>query len=165
MSSSHAVGTSRVPSFVGLLNPLVARLLGSGVRFGPNVLLTVRGRATGLPRTFPIALLEHDGRRYVQSPFGEVNWVRNLRAAGEAVLRTGHRAEPVSATELTPEEAAVVLRDALAPQLRSILGRLSVARYFDVRPDSSPEQYITEARRHPTFELRPMSPPVGGLDT
>src|SRR2546430_15997883 len=33
--------------------------------------------------------------------FGTVNWVRNLRAAGEATLTRGRRTETVSARELT----------------------------------------------------------------
>lgn len=61
-------------------NPLMRRLLGAGVPSGPNVLLTVRGRKSGLPRTFPIAMLESGGRCFVQASFGEVNWVQNLRA-------------------------------------------------------------------------------------
>ena len=91
MTDIPAPGTSRVPSIVPILNPLIRRLLGAGLPFGPNVLLTVRGRRSGEPRTFPVAILELDGRRYVQSPFGEVNWVRNLRAAGEAVVTRGRR--------------------------------------------------------------------------
>lgn len=28
-------------------------------------------------------------------------------------------------------------------------------RFFDFRADSTPEDYVAEARRHPMFELRP----------
>ena len=97
MTDIPAPGTSRVPSIVPILNPLIRRLLGAGLPFGPNVLLTVRGRRSGEPRTFPVAILELDGRRYVQSPFGEVNWVRNLRVAGEAVVTRGRERKKRSA--------------------------------------------------------------------
>src|SRR6478752_1643224 len=100
MTDIPAPGTSRVPSIVPILNPLIRRLLGAGLPFGPNVLLTVRGRRTGEPRTFPVAILALDGRRYVQSPFGEVNWVRNLRVAGEAVVTSGRQHETVRAVEV-----------------------------------------------------------------
>jgi deazaflavin-dependent oxidoreductase (nitroreductase family) len=153
MSTARALGTPRVPALIPLLNPLIRRLLGAGLPFGPNVLLTVRGRSSGQPRTFPVAMLEHDGHRYVQSPFGEVNWVRNLRAAGTAIVSRGRDREEVDAVELGPEAAAPVLRDALAPQLRSRLPAAVLGRYFDFRADSTLEEYVAEARRHPMFEL------------
>ena len=121
MTDIPAPATSRVPSIVPILNPIIRRLLGAGLPFGPNVLLTVRGRRTGEPRTFPVAILELDGRRYVQSPFGEVNWVRNLRVAGEAVVTRGRERETVSAVEVPPEAGGPILRDALAPFFRSRL--------------------------------------------
>jgi len=155
MSDARAVRAPHVPSIVPLLNPLVRRLLGAGLPFGPNVLLTVRGRTSGLPRTVPVALLEHDGRRYVQSPFGDVQWVRNLRAAGEASIATGRASEDVTAIELTPEVAGPVLRDALAPLRASRAGRLLVGRFFRLPSEPTLEDYLAEARRHPMFELRP----------
>ena len=66
-------GNTRVPFFVPLFNPVTRRLLGVGVPLGPNALLTVRGRTSGLPRTTPVALLVIDGRRWVIGTFGDVN--------------------------------------------------------------------------------------------
>ncbi len=57
-------------------------LLRRGMPMGPNAMLTVRGRKTGEPRTAAVAVLEVDGRRWILGAYGEVNWVRNLRAAG-----------------------------------------------------------------------------------
>src|SRR5438046_1393031 len=115
MTADAVLTRPGVPSIVPLLNPLIRRLLRMGVPMGPNVLLTVRGRTSGQLRTFPVALMEGGGRRYVFATFGEVNWVRNLRAAREAILRRGRRQERVVAVELTPEEAAPVMQQALAP--------------------------------------------------
>ncbi len=101
--------TYQVPMFVRLGNVLTTTLLRAGVKLvGPGVvfgnypmyLLTVRGRKSGLPRTVPIAIIERNGKRYVGSPYGIVDWVRNLRAAGEAILTRGRRAETVNAREL-----------------------------------------------------------------
>jgi deazaflavin-dependent oxidoreductase (nitroreductase family) len=153
MSNAHALGTPRAPSLIHFVNPLIRRLLGLGLPFGPNVLLTVVGRTSGVPRTFPVAILELDGRRYVQSPFGEVNWVRNLRAAGEAVVVRGGRQEPVRAVELAPEAAGPVFREALVPYLRSRVGAAILVRTFEVRRDSTAEDFVALARRHPMFEL------------
>jgi len=157
MSTAHAFAGNRVPSVVHLLGPLVKRLLGIGLPFGPNVLLTVRGRTSGQPRTFPVAILEHEGRRFVQSPFGEVNWVRNLRATPEATVSKGRTTEVVVATELTAEQAGPILRAALSPYLRSRMTRAVLGKFFDLRADATAEDYIAEARRHPMFELRPKS--------
>jgi deazaflavin-dependent oxidoreductase (nitroreductase family) len=154
MSSSHALRTTGVPALIPILNPLIRRILGAGLPFGPNVLLTVRGRASGLPRTVPVAVIRLDGHRYIQSPFGEVNWVRNLRAAGEAVVSKGRRREEVDAIEVTPQAGGPILRDALAPYLRSRLLAPLLRRFFAFRADSTLEDYVAEARRHPIFELR-----------
>jgi deazaflavin-dependent oxidoreductase (nitroreductase family) len=75
-------------------------LLRHGAPMGPNGLLTIRGRTTGEPRTAPIAITEIDGRRYVIGAYGDVNWTRNLRAAGEAEVRLHGVSEHVRATEL-----------------------------------------------------------------
>jgi deazaflavin-dependent oxidoreductase (nitroreductase family) len=134
---------------------VIRRLLAVGLPFGPNVLLTVRGRTSGLPRTFPVAIIELDGLRFVQSPFGEVNWVRNLRAAGEAVVSKGRDRQAVEAIEIMPEAGGPILRDALAPYRRSRLLAPLLARFFGFRADSTLEDYVDAARRHPMFELRP----------
>src|SRR5262245_32792918 len=112
MSHTSTLPMRRVPALVTFLNPLIRRLLGSGLPFGPNVLITVRGRTSGLPRTFPVAIIESGGRRYIQSPFGEVNWVRNLRAAGEGVVSKGSNREEVDAIEVRPEVGGPVLQEA-----------------------------------------------------
>jgi deazaflavin-dependent oxidoreductase (nitroreductase family) len=142
-----------VPSFVSLLGPLVRRGLGAGLPFGPNVLLTVVGRTSGEPRTVPVAILETEGRRYVQSPFGEVHWVRNLRAAGVATLSKGDDRTAVTATELDPEDGGPVLRATLAPILRSRVGAAVLRRTFGVKRGWTDADYVAMAGRHPMFEL------------
>jgi len=64
---------------------------------GPDVLLTVRGRRSGRPRTTPVTICEHDGRRGSISPFGETKWARNLRAAGRGTIRSGQKREEIRA--------------------------------------------------------------------
>ncbi|HEU0115997.1 MAG TPA: nitroreductase/quinone reductase family protein, partial [Thermomicrobiales bacterium] len=70
--------TYRVGPFVRIANAFMTTLLRRGVEAGGNVLLTVPGRKSGEPRTTPVTILTWRGERYLQSPFGEVNWVRNL---------------------------------------------------------------------------------------
>ena len=106
---------SRVPSFVPPLNPLLKRLLRWGVPMGPNGLLTVRGRKSGLMRTTPVAVVEAAGKRWIIGTFGDVNWVRNLRAAGEGTLTVGRRHWHVKAVELSHEEAIAFFKDVVVP--------------------------------------------------
>ncbi len=164
MTDIHASAISRVPSIVPILNPLIRRLLGAGLPFGPNVLLTVRGRRTGELRTFPVAILELDGRRYVQSPFGEVNWVRNLRVAGDAVVTRGREREAVTAVEVPPDAGGPILRDALAPFFRSRFLAPVAGWLFHLRAGASLDEFVAEARRHPMFELRPSTGPASPSD-
>ena len=46
-----------VPSFVPVFSPLALRLIRMGVPLGPNALLTVRGRNSGLMRPNPVAVV------------------------------------------------------------------------------------------------------------
>ncbi len=144
--------STRVPSYVGLFNPIARRVLRVGALMGPNALITVRGRKTGEPRTTPVALVEIDGKRWVIGTFGEVNWVRNLRAAGAATLSVGSRREEVRSVELTPEEGAAFFRDVIGPYVRRMrIGTLllSVLRSRDILDDPA-----GAAARRPVFELR-----------
>ena len=159
MAHSRALPGTKVPRIVPILGPLVRRLIGAGLPLGPNVLLTVHGRTSGLPRTFPVALMESAGRRFVQSPYGEVNWVRNLRADGEAVLTRGHQREEVQAVELAPEEAGPLLRDAVAPFMRRRLTAAFARLFIPIRRGAAAEEYVEHSRKHPMFELRPRTRP------
>lgn len=137
--------TYRVTFFVRLGNLLATTLVRAGINVGAIWLLTVRGRKSGQPRTTPVAVVEQNGQRYLVATFGVVNWVRNLRAAGEATLTRNHHSEAITVLELPSEEAA--------PILKAIIGTgPGFARsYFDVTPASSLEAFEREAPRHPVF--------------
>lgn len=144
----------QVPGFVKSFNRIARRLVVSGL-LGPNVLLTVRGRKSGVPRSTPVALVEDGSRRWIIGTFGEVDWVLNLRAARQATITRKRRAEHVDATELSPAEGAAFFRDVVIPYAT----RLSIGRPLlrflgasDVLTD--PEG---AARLRPVFELRPAS--------
>src|SRR4051794_41825633 len=79
------------------------------------MLLTVRGRRTGLPRTTPVAICTSGDRRGVIAVFGETDWVRNLRVDPHATIAVGRRREEVTAVELTGDDAVAFFRDVLAP--------------------------------------------------
>ncbi|MCI0394426.1 MAG: nitroreductase family deazaflavin-dependent oxidoreductase [Chloroflexi bacterium] len=146
------VRSTRVPSWVPFFNPIARLLLTAGVPMGPNVLVTIRGRKSGMSRTTPLSLVENSGRRGLISPFGEVNWVRNLRAAGRATITVGRRKEEVTAVELGPAEAVEFIRDVLAPHARRSWFGSWFVRNIDKIDFDNP---IEAAKGRPVFELHP----------
>jgi deazaflavin-dependent oxidoreductase (nitroreductase family) len=122
------------------------------VRFGmipSTYLLTTQGRRTGRPLTHPATVVEEDGRRWLVSPYGNVSWVRNARAAGRLRLaRRGDRRD-YAVREVPPQEAG--------PVLKRYVGIATATRpYFQAGKDSPVEDFAAEADRHPVFELLPI---------
>jgi deazaflavin-dependent oxidoreductase (nitroreductase family) len=146
------VRTTHVPSWAPFFNRIAKPLLSAGVPMGPNVLITVRGRKSGLPRTTPVTIIEYAGRRGLIAPFGEVDWVRNLRAAGRATITVGRHKEEVAAVELGPTEAVAFIRDVLAPQARSIRFGAWFLRNLDKVDIDHPAE---AAKGMPVFEIYP----------
>jgi deazaflavin-dependent oxidoreductase (nitroreductase family) len=118
-----------------------------------NALLTVRGRKSGQQHTVPVVLVEQDGHRFLVAPYGVVQWVRNIRAAGTATLTRGRHSEEISVTELEAREAA--------PVLKQYLSHVSagVRSYFDAKRDSPLEAFEREASRHPVFQITAVEKP------
>ena len=127
-------------------NRLVRLLLKLGLMPGPTYLLTVPGQRTGRPLSTPVTLVEDGNTRWLVAPYGDVAWVRNARAAGRITLSRGKRSETLPIRELSPTEAA--------PVLRRYITRVPITRpYFDAKPDSPLAAFIAEAPRHPVFHL------------
>lgn len=123
-------------------------LTRAGVSVAGSHVLRVRGRSSGRWRETPVNVLTLDGRRYLVAPRGETQWVRNLRAAGEAELRVGRRVTRVDAREVPVPERAPVLRAYLRRW------KWEVGAFFEgVRPDSTDAALVEEGRRHPVFEV------------
>ena len=154
MTTPHAAAPGGIPSIVNFFNPMVRRLLALGMPMGPNVLMTVRGRKSGKDYTFPVATIEASGKEYLFSPFGEVSWVANLRAAGELTLRRGRRNRRMRAVELTPELAAPYLEEGMRSVIGVPLFGSMIAGWYGIDRSSTSQDFLAAARRHPAFELR-----------
>lgn len=129
-------------------NALIRTLLRIGVGPARTYLLVTRGRKTGRTYTTPVTLVESPPRRWLVSPYGEVGWVGNARAAGRVVLERGRRVEPLRLVELSAADAA--------PILKRYATEVPITRpYFDARHDAPVEAFAAEAARHPVFELIP----------
>jgi deazaflavin-dependent oxidoreductase (nitroreductase family) len=144
---------SRVPTSVSLFSPVLNVLLRARVPLGPNRLVTIRGRKTGLPRTTGLAVIETGSRRWVWAPWGDVNWVRNLRASGRATINERGRGEDVVATELDAAERVTFFRDVLGPLARGIPLGVWFIRIVDGVDVNDP---IAAADGRAVFELQPV---------
>ena len=133
---------------------LTSTLLRAGIKLGAMSLLTVRGRTSGQPHTVLVLLVEQDAERFLVAPYGVVQWVRNLRAAGTATLTRGRRSETISVTELPAQQAAPVLKQYLLMPVSA-----GVRSYFDATKDSPLEAFEREAARHPVFQITAVEKP------
>ncbi len=115
---------------------------------GGAQLLEVRGRKSGQVRSTPVNPLELDGRRYLLSPRGETQWVRNFRAAGEAALRVGNTRDPIALVrELDDAEKPPIMRHYLDRWGWQVKGLI------DAPKDATDAQLAAIAPNHPVFEI------------
>ena len=131
-----------------VFNRIVAGLTRLGLSVWGSRVLAVRGRKSGEWRTTPVNLLTVDGERYLVAPRGVTQWVRNVRAGGEAELRIGRHTQPIGLIEL-PD-------DAKPPLLRAYLKRwkMEVGVFFQgVGPDAPEDELRRIAPLHPVFRL------------
>jgi deazaflavin-dependent oxidoreductase (nitroreductase family) len=142
----------RPPRGISLFNAFAKPLLAAGVPMAFNGLLTVRGRTSGTPRTTPLAIIEVAGRRWIWSPWGDVQWVRNLRAAGSATITVRRHQAQVRARELDAGERVAFFRDTLGPLARSMRGGMWFIRTFDGVDLKDP---VKAAEGRFVFELMP----------
>ena len=103
---------TRAPRWLKPINKIYMLLLRRGVSFGAEqpLVLTVRGRRSGKPRSTPITPMAVDAKRYAVAVFPGADWVANVRAAEEVTLAYGRHTERVRLVKLPSQEARPVLR-------------------------------------------------------
>ncbi len=114
------------------------------MRFGIGgaVTLAVAGRRSGREQTIPVIPVTVAGARYLVSPRGEADWVRNLRAAGGGELRDKGKTERFRISEIP-----VVERPPILAAYQRVAGQ-AVKGNFAALP---------EAADHPVFRILPAS--------
>jgi len=118
-----------------VFNPLAMKF---GI--GGSLVLEVARRRSGGVQRIPVLLLELDGHRYLVSPRGNTQWVRNLRVSGECrVGRSG------ALTAYRAGEVDVADRGPILAEYRVLAGK-AVRSHFEALPDDAD---------HPVFELTP----------
>ena len=128
-------------------NRVFGLFAGIGLTPKKSVMLEVKGRRSGEPRSVPVNWVEHDGNRYLVSPRGESEWVRNVRAdGGQAVLRHGKR-EPVRLEELPASERAPIIQAYLKENA------MATKQHFGIDPKSDIAEFERIAHLHPVFRI------------
>ena len=151
--TGRTANAAHVPAHVAIFSRLLKRLVAAGVPLGYNRIVTIRGRTSGEPREVALAVVEVSGRRWVWAPWGDVNWVRNLRAAGRATIAERGGDIEVSATELDPARRVAFFRDILGPLARRIPFGFWFVRIVDGVDLNDP---VEAARGRVAFELQPI---------
>jgi deazaflavin-dependent oxidoreductase (nitroreductase family) len=140
-----------------VFNRIVRGLTASGVSVWGSRVLAVKGRRSGQWRTVPVNLLSIEEDRFLVSPRGETEWVRNIRVAGGGELRLGRKVEPFAVEELGDDDKPTVLRAYLRRW------KAEVGVFFDgVGPDSPDTELARIAPRHPVFRVLPPRPALNG---
>ena len=133
--------------FARVQNRASAIAFAAGIMPGRAAEMQIPGRRTGRLISFPVAIADYEGERYLVSMLGsDVNWVHNLRAAGNrAVLRHGRR-EAVRLQEVDARDRAPILRRYLqvAPGARP---------HIPVDPKAPLADFERISRDYPVFRI------------
>ncbi|MFG1643743.1 nitroreductase family deazaflavin-dependent oxidoreductase [Amycolatopsis sp. NPDC049252] len=133
-------------------NKLVVGLQRLGLAFGPMQLLTVAGRRTGVPRTFPIAVIPQDGERYIIQAYPKAAWVANVRAADTVTLTRGRRAATARLVEVPVPERGPILRKLVATSPASVGNRYVTTGLAEA---PTPDAVADAAGRIAVFRVEP----------
>ena len=129
------------------MNRMGAAIASMGVTSNIMVTLETTGRSSGRTISQPMVVAVINGQRYLVSMLGEnVNWVKNVHAAGgKAALRSGSR------EEILLEEVPI---DQRAPILKVYLKRAPGARpHIPVDKDAPLEDFEKVAADFPVFKV------------
>lgn len=147
----HGRAMYRRPGYFNrkVLTPIgcfLTETVGIGLR-GARV-LSVQGRKTGDWHSVPVNPLTLDSQRYLVSPRGETQWVRNIRISNEARMAFRRKTELIRVEEVSDAEKPRILR----AYLRN--WAWEVGRFFaGVGSDASEEDLLRIAPVHPVFRI------------
>jgi deazaflavin-dependent oxidoreductase (nitroreductase family) len=107
--------------------------------------LEVEGRRTGRPHTVAVVIAGYEGEHYLVSMLGECEWVKNVRAQGEAHIISGRRRK-VKLEEVPIDHRAPIIKEyvRLAPGGRLHIGLGTTATLADCQ---------RVAPNHPVFRI------------
>jgi deazaflavin-dependent oxidoreductase (nitroreductase family) len=135
----------RVTWQIRLTNNLTSLMAYLGVG-GPMSVLTTTGRRSGKERTTTVSPIEVGGVEYLVAPYGEVGWVKNVRARPQVRLRRGRSVRDVTLSTTDGREAASVVQ---AYHKREAFAR----RYMDVPENPTLEDFLEAGGGYPVFRV------------
>ena len=146
-----------LPRRLGPANRLVMTLQRLGLPTGTIHVLTVPGRISGQLRSTPVSTLIVNGQRYIVGGMVDMDWTRNVRAAGWGILAFGRRRERVTLIELSPQVRGPILRE--FPRL--VPGGVPFFRRiysFPADRAALPDAFAALADRATVFRVEPGKP-------
>lgn len=146
--------------------PLLLHRLGWGALLAPAplMILTTRGRITGLPRPVVLEYRRHGSKLYVVSGWGtRPQWYRNLQQDASVTVQLGTKARAARASQV--RDSAEALRALYMFQRTSglydtLLASMSSADSLDLRKLADVADEFTVVR----FDLREGPPPLPGVE-
>ena len=131
-----------------VFNRIMQGLARRGISLRGSRQLAVRGRTSGEWRTVPVNPLDLEGRRYLVAPRGQTQWVKNVRAGGDAELRLGKQIEVIHPVEVPDADKAPILREYVRRW------KAEVGQFFDgIDASSTDEELLGIAPGFPVFRL------------
>lgn len=133
-----------------VFNGAVGWLTKIGLPLAGSRVLSVQGRTSGEWRSTPVNPLRVAGERYLVSPRGRTQWVRNIRVSSEGRLASGRRTEQFRVEEVADAEKPPILRAYLTAWA------WEVGRFFEGVDKTSPDERLLEiAPDFPVFRILP----------
>lgn len=138
-------------------NKVFIQMSRLGMSFGGEspVVLTVKGRKSGAPRSTPVTPMTVDGHQYVVAGFPGADWVANVRAAGEATIARGRHVQRVRMAELSVDDARPILR--LFPT--EVPTGVGFMKRAGLVTEGRPEEFEALAGRCAVFRFDPVETP------
>lgn len=147
--------------------PMLLQQWGMGWLLRPMhlMILTTRGRISGLPRHTVLEYRRHGSKLYVVSAWGkQTQWFRNLMDDSHVTLQLGQR--EIAARACLVQDSAEALRalymfQRTGPIYEAILADMSSADSIDLRTLKRVSKEFTVVR----FDLLEDAPPLKGIQT
>jgi len=141
----------QLPGWVRPMSRLIIGLQRVGIAFFSFHVLRVPGRRTGNMRTTVVSPFTVDGKRYLLS-FGQLDWVRNARAARWGMLSRGRKETRVALVEIPPPTSGSIARE-FPRQIPA--GVQFFVRLGLVDQPGRPDQFEAAASRLAVFRVDP----------
>ena len=138
MAKEYRLGATRKA-----VNRLAAAMARRGK--GASWILSTTGRTSGERRDFVITPVTVDDVRYLVGPYGDVSWVKNVRANASATLAHGGAVIRLTAVEVDGEEAATALAKYYEENTRY------VAPFMDIPGDHTIADFQSVQSNYPVF--------------